>query len=82
MMTEHTHLKLLGSDACHVHEHDSRVDSSLAVVRVACKAVIPGDSRLLVLRRHGRYVAAIKLREKVPYRFYWLQEQDVCVHVE
>lgn len=77
-----TYLEVFGSDARHIHKHDSRVHAGLAIIRMPCKAVIPGDSWLLMLRCHSCHVTAVKLGEKVPDLFHWLQEQDVRVHVE
>lgn len=55
------YLEVCGPDACHVHEHDSRVDARPAIVGVAGEATVPGDAWLLVLRRHGGQLASVEV---------------------
>lgn len=77
-----THLEMFFPEACQVHEHDPWVDSSFPVIGMTSKAVIPANARLLVLWRHSSQLARIKMRKKGPDLLDWLQEYDVCVHVE
>lgn len=66
---------------CHVHEHDSWVDSRPAVERMTGKAAVPGDAGLLVFRGHCSQLGGIKLGQEGPQVVYGLQEEDVWVHV-
>lgn len=75
------YLKERAAHPGHVHEHDAGVDARPAVERVAGKAAVPGDARLLVLRGHGGQLGGVEPGQEGPQAVDGLQEQDVRVHV-